>query len=63
MAIAEGRRLDVRPNSPHQGVAVRRQQFDQHLTECADCQPALCSVAQAMWRGVCLAALRTQGGA
>lgn len=60
MAMTEGRRLDVRPNSPHPGVAHRRQQFDQHVTECEDCYPSLCSTANAMWRNLCLAALRAQ---
>jgi hypothetical protein len=64
MAITEGRRLDVRAIAPHRGVSERRKQFDKHIDDCTDCQPVLCSTAQAMWRGLCLAALRaTPGGA
>lgn len=62
MAMIEGRRLDVRAISPHQGIATRRKQFDQHVDDCADCQPMLCSTAQAMWRNLCLAALRAVPG-
>jgi hypothetical protein len=60
MAIIEGRRLDVRADSPYPAVAHRRQQFDQHVTGCDDCQPALCSTANSMWRALCLSALRQQ---
>jgi hypothetical protein len=52
------RRLNVSTTSPYVGVSTRRTQFDAHLNSCADCQPALCSTAQAMWRGVVLASLR-----
>lgn len=58
MAITEGRRLDVRAHSPYPAIAARRQKFEQHLDECGDCQPQMCSVAQAMWRALVLAALR-----
>lgn len=43
-------------------VAVRRSRFDQHLNDCPQCQTgsALCATAEALWRGVCLAALRAR---
>jgi len=60
VATTERRRLDVRAASPYPAVAHRRQQFDRHVTECEDCQPELCGTANAMWRALCLSALRQQ---
>ena len=41
-------------------VAVRRSRFDQHLNDCSQCQTgaSLCATAEALWRGVCITALR-----
>lgn len=41
-------------------VANKRNVFDRHLDRCTDCQPALCWVAQGLWREVCLSALRAR---
>lgn len=62
MAIIEGRRLDVRADSPYRPVAERRRLFNVHVDTCTGCQPQLCSIAQAMWRNVCLSALRASDG-
>lgn len=56
----EGRKLDT-TGAGHPEVANRRNQFDRHIDECADCQPVMCHVAQGLWRSVCLAALRALG--
>jgi hypothetical protein len=44
-------------------VAALRNQFEQHLDECRDCQPTLCFQANVLWRKVCLTALRVQTAA
>lgn len=53
-----GRTLDTSVNNPHPAVAERRRKFNEHLDWCTDCQPVLCNVADAMWRNICLSALR-----
>ena len=54
----QDRKLDVSVTSPHQAVRARRAAFNFHVTNCADCQPALCWEAQSQWRLLCLEALR-----
>jgi hypothetical protein len=56
------RKLDTSTRNPHPAVSERRAKFDVHLDRCRDCQPELCSVAQAMWRSLCLSALRNHPG-
>lgn len=56
----DGRRPDVSTESVNPLVRHRRGAFDQHLDECQICQPALCPVADRLWRNVCIAALRAQ---
>lgn len=56
----EGRKLDTQGSGSPE-VANRRNLFDRHIDECAACQPALCPRAQALWRDVCLTALRVYG--
>ena len=41
-------------------VAGARVRFDRHIDTCAVCEQVLCNLAQALWRKVCLTALRTQ---
>lgn len=56
----QDRKLDT-STSANNAVAFKRIKFDRHLSECADCQPAMCHQAQILWRDVCMTALRTQG--
>ena len=51
------RKLDVSTGAGG-AVAVKRTQFDQHISACPDCQPHLCHLAESLWRTVCLTALR-----
>ncbi|QBZ73536.1 hypothetical protein SEA_MISCHIEF19_51 [Streptomyces phage Mischief19] len=44
-------------------VMVARNRFDAHIDACADCQPHMCHTAEALWRTVCLTALRAQHAA
>lgn len=39
-------------------TAVARTRFDSHLNDCRACQPHLCATAEALWRHVCLTALK-----
>lgn len=39
-------------------TAVARTRFDDHLNHCRACQPHMCSLAQQLWRQVCLAAIK-----
>ncbi|AMD42785.1 hypothetical protein SEA_XKCD426_44 [Streptomyces phage Xkcd426] len=58
------RKLNTRPDAPGD-VGRQRREFDNHLSTCVQCQPALCHVAEALWRSVCISALvahRTAGG-
>lgn len=41
-------------------TAVARTRFDSHLNDCGACQPHLCPAAEALWRTVCLTALKQQ---
>lgn len=54
----EGRKLDVTQTSPHRLVREKRERFDNHLNDCASCQPAMCWEGQVLWRDLCLTALR-----
>lgn len=51
------RKLDVSTGAGG-AVTVARVAFDTHLGDCAGCQPNLCFRAEALWRDVCLTALR-----
>lgn len=53
------RKLNTSPDAPGD-TGRQRREFDSHLTTCADCQPMLCHRAEALWRSVCLTALRAQ---
>lgn len=55
-------RLNVSTTSPYPPVAHRRKLFDQHVDTCHNCQPSLCDVAQSLWRGLCMSALRAVQG-
>lgn len=58
----DGRKLDT-TGAGRPDVANLRNVFDQHIDRCPDCEHHLCPVAQSLWRSVCLAALRSHGGA
>lgn len=60
-SLVKDRKLDT-SLSANNAVALKRLKFDQHINTCATCQPSLCHVAEALWREVCLTALRTQKG-
>lgn len=52
------RKLDTSTGSPHPEVVEARQAFDTHLGTCTLCQPEICTMAQIMWRQVCMTAVR-----
>lgn len=51
------RKLNVRAEAGGATMNARLA-FDAHLDTCRACEPHLCSVAEQLWRAVCLTALR-----
>jgi hypothetical protein len=56
------RKLDTSLNSLDPATVIARVDFDDHLNDCARCQPGLCPKAEPLWRAVCLAALKAHAG-
>lgn len=50
------RRMDVSTGAGGL-VTVWRTQFDSHISNCADCRPQFCVVAESLWRNICVQAM------
>lgn len=57
--------IDTSSSSTDRATATARLNFDKHMDTCNRCRPQLCEAAEALWRTVCLTALRAhvKGGA